>query len=200
MKKSLFLFLLWAPLFPFPAAAQAPPSDPAAMTATPTPSAHDEKSYFLFMAGVDLPGRYWQPGYPAGFGGRFALDHEFEGGWTLQLDFENYFYAGTNASGSFTNDELLILPTVRYIFAEINGARLYGSFGAGMDLEFSNTSDTDWVGTQTTDYTDLAFAAGLQAPLDDSTLLFVEAKYNITFGGYSIASDIPVTAGLGFNY
>src|SRR5208282_3081812 len=117
MKKSLFFFLLWAPLLPFPSAAQTASNGPATLAATPTPSAHGEKSSFLFMAGVDLPGRYWQPGYPAGFGGRFALDHEFEGGWALQLDFENFFFAGTNASGSFTNDELLILPTVRYIFA-----------------------------------------------------------------------------------
>ena len=149
---------------------------------------------FVELAGgIDLLGQNWQSAYSQGSGGKFSAGYEFNDGLALQLDVEDFDYSGSNYVGVIWDHELLLLPTVRYLFLQ-KGIRPYLSVGAGLDVEVS-WADGPLPPAQVGNF-DLALGAGLEVPFDPLDSLFVEGKYNFIFADGVVGRDVPLLAGI----
>ena len=165
-----------------------------ASTESKTTSDSLQDHFYLEIAGgIDLPTQNWQSTYTLGPGGKISLGYEFDKSLAILLDMENFYFSGTNYSGSISDTELLILPTIRYSFSE-HGIRPYLLAGVGMEFEFLTATP----GSLTVGNFDLAVGAGLDVQLAQQTYAFVEGKYNFIFSPEATGQDIPVLAGIRF--
>jgi outer membrane protein OmpA-like peptidoglycan-associated protein len=145
--------------------------------------------------GLDLPGSNWQSAYNLGPGGGLALGYEFDPAFYLGLDLEDFYFSGTNWSGAVSDNDLRVLPILKYYFLK-EGFRPYLLAGAGVDIEFLSSS----LENNTPLNFDTVVGAGVEIPLSSGMGLFVEGKYNLlVFGNGATAGDVPLLAGLTFD-
>jgi outer membrane protein OmpA-like peptidoglycan-associated protein len=145
--------------------------------------------------GLDLPGSNWQSAYNLGPGGSLALGYEFDPAFYLGLDLEDFYFSGANWSGAVSDNDLRILPILKYHFFK-EGFRPYLLAGAGVDIEILSSS----LGNDTLLNFDPVVGAGVEIPLSSEIGLFVEGKYNLlVFGSGATAGDVPLLAGLTFD-
>lgn len=141
--------------------------------------------YLGLAGGIDIPGQGWQTAYTLSPGGMACLGFEFDKDLSLQLDMEGFTFSGVNFSGTISDTELFLIPTVRYHFG---GPYLLAGAGGEFELLSGNP------GAPVADF-DVVLGAGFEADLGDRAFFFVEGKYNFIFSSQVVGQDIPVLAG-----
>ncbi len=165
---------------------------PLKTMADPPEASSNGKWVMNLGLGVDLPSSNWQPAYNLGLGGGIAVGYSFNPTVTLGLNLEDHSFSGTNWSGNISNNDLRLLPTIKFYLLK-TGLRFYLLAGAGLDLEFLNSQ----IGSASLTNFDSAVGAGLEIPLGSGVGLFAEGKHNeLFFPNGATAGDIPVQAGL----
>lgn len=168
---------------------------PAAASADGLSADDSGKWDFQVGLGLDLPGSNWQSAYHQGPGGGLALGYEFDPALYLGLDLEDFYFSGVNWSGTVSDNELRILPVLKYHFLK-EGFRPYLLAGAGVDFELL----TSPLGNASVLNFDSIVGAGVEFDLSPGMGLFVEGKYNLlVFGSGTTAGDVPLLAGLTFD-
>ena len=115
----------------------------------------------------------------------------FKDGFEVLLDFEYFSISNSNAAGTLSQSEVLVLPTLRrYLTA--GSVRPYLSISHGLAIDtttpgFSNSSSTNSY--------DMALGGGVEFLLDPHFSTYVEGKYNFVFISGSPNQDIPVALG-----
>jgi hypothetical protein len=175
----------------------APPALPAvnpfpSPTADPTPAGLNsfrEQAFFELGLGVDPPVQGSAvPGTATG--GKAALGILFKDGFALQLDLESFSQSNSNAAGTLSENEILVLPTLgRYLLA--GNVRPYLSIGNGLAI---NTTTSGLASASVNSY-DLALGAGFEFVFESSFCTYVEGKYNFVFMSASPNQDIPIVVG-----
>jgi opacity protein-like surface antigen len=199
-------FDLWSRLAPKSDAEETPSMPPVpaelSLSSKRTEAASNDAQGYGFVElawGFDTPAQNWQAAYTSGSGEVFGVGYEFNDGWVLQLDVENFYYSGTTYLGNVEDDEVLVLPTVRYLLNQ-KGIRPYVLAGVGVELEFSTFQDDyDYQfdgGSVIVANLDAAVGVGVEIPLADHTNWFVEGKYNFVFANGVIGQDVPVLTGV----
>ena len=84
----------------------------------PSSSREAGKVFLEIAGGLDMPAQNWQTTYGTAPGEILSLGCEFKDGFAFQLDVENYSFAGNNTAGFITDNEIHLLPTVRYLFGK----------------------------------------------------------------------------------
>jgi len=149
--------------------------------------------YLVAGGGIDLPVKNWQPAYNRGPGGRIGVGYEINKSLSVQLDAENFYFSGTNYSGSISDIAVLVLPSVRYSFNG-PGFRPYLSVGVGGDLEILSSAP----GSTTIQNLDAVIGAGVEVPVADRIYVLIEGRYNLIFFSNVTGQDVPILAGVRF--
>ncbi len=150
-----------------------------------------ENAFILMGGGIDFPAQNWQTAYVLGRGDVFSLGYEFSGGFAVQLDIQDFYYSGTSYLGVISNNEVLALPTLRYLAGE-GFIRPYLLAGAGVELEYS----TSQLGSVSVANLDLVAGAGVEFQLEGRNAVFVEGKYNFILADGVTGQDFPILAGV----
>jgi hypothetical protein len=128
------------------------------------------------------------PGTAAGV--EAALGILFKDGFAVQLDFDYFSQSSTNAAGTESESEVLVLPTLRrYLLAGSLRPYLCLSNGLAINTTASGPANS------TADSFDLALGAGLEFGFEKDFSTYVEGKYNFVFMSASPNQDIPLTLG-----
>lgn len=119
-----------------------------------------------------------------------ALGILFKDGFAVQLDVESFSQSNSNNSGTLSENEILVLPTLRrYLMA--GSVRPYLSIGDGLAI----TTITSGISSSSVESFDLALGAGFEFVFEDSFCTYVEGKYNFVFMAPYPNQDIPVVVG-----
>jgi len=155
--------------------------------------AQDGPLYAGIGGGIDVPTQNWQSAYKLGGGGKAFLGYNLDSSWAIQLDIDNYYFAGTASSGNFNDTELRILPEFKFSIPANDSLKLYVLVGTGIDCEFvTGGSLTAW---------DVDGGLGVETSIGSRLSLFLEGKWNLIVanganGGTSTGQDIPLVLGL----
>lgn len=175
------------------------PTNPALAPVTaheeskPAPASPQGFCFLELAGGIDLPAQNWQSAYTSSPGGKISVGYEINRSLAIQLDVEGFYFSGTNYSGSITDTELLVLPTIQYSFCE-QGIRPYLMAGVGVDFEFLSATP----GSLVIENVDAAVGAGVEVQLTGRTYVFAEGKYNLIFFSEVTGQDVPILAGVRF--
>ncbi len=179
-----FLILVFSSLEPLQAE--------TSLTPAPTPApAKTSRLYFEFAEGIDLPASAWQSAYTAAPAFKASVGFSIDSPWSLQLDLENLYYYGTNDAGRISDEEIMILPTVRYQWGG-DVFKPYLLAGMGGELEILSGPPS---GAEVADF-DGALGAGVQTGLPDGFWLYLEGKYNFIFSSKAVGQDLPLWLGV----
>jgi opacity protein-like surface antigen len=148
-----------------------------------------------FFAGLGptlgIPAANFNGAYSAGFGGMGYLGYAFDGDFSALLELQDVAYS--NGAVSYSDNDLRILPTLRYLLPG-DKVRLYFSIGMGPVFQ---SASANGVSNSDTNF-DLALGEGLSFDLGGKTRFFIESKYNAILTSSTAGGDIPLTAGLEF--
>ena len=150
--------------------------------------------YFQVGGGISVPTQNWQPAYTLCYGGKLGLGYQLKNGLAFELNIHSFYCESVNYSGSISNIDLRIFPSLKYFFTNAD-VQPYMTIGAGPNLEFSSTT----AGNSITPMCDAMAGAGVEFKLDSSNALFLEADYNLIFSTDAVGQDLPVLGGLRFN-
>ena len=167
------------------------PLDKPSPSPTGDPSdSFEEQCIFEAGLGLDPPVQGSAvPGTAAG--AQAAAGILFKDGFEVLLDFEYFSISNSNAAGTLSQSEMLVLPTLRrYLTA--GSVRPYLSISHGLAI---NTTTPGFSNTSSTDSYDMALGGGVEFLLDPHFSTYVEAKYNFVFMSGSPNQDIPVALG-----
>ena len=167
------------------------PATPApASTPAPTPVPTAGHLYLELGEGLDLPVAAWQSAYGASYGLKASVGQTLDPHWALQLDLETFYYFGSNFSGAVSDEEVLVIPTVRYqIEGGIFRPYLLGGFGGEFEILSGPPS-----GATVADF-DGAVGTGCETTLYEGFSLFVEGKYNLIFSSKTVGQDMACFIG-----
>ena len=161
-------------------------------TTAPIPTgfnAFREQAFFELGLGVDPPVQgSVVPGTATG--GKAALGILFNDGFAVQLDVESSSQSNSNKAGTLSENEILVLPTLRRYLTAGN-VRPYLSNGNGLAI---NTT-TSWLNSASVESFDMALGVGFEFVFENSFCTYVEGKYNFVFMSASPNQDIPVVVG-----
>jgi hypothetical protein len=161
-------------------------------TVAPAPTASNafrEQGFFELGLGADPPVQGSAVPDTA-VGGKAALGILFKDGFAVQLDLETFTQSNSNAAGTISENEVLVLPTLRrYLLA--GHVRPYLSIGDGLAI---NTI-TSGINSSVVDSFDLALGVGFEFVFEDYFCTYVEGKYNFVFSTASPNQDIPLVVG-----
>jgi hypothetical protein len=148
-----------------------------------------EQGFFELGLGADPPIQASTvPGTAAG--GEAAFGILFKNGFAVQLDLETFTQSNSNPTGTLSENEILVLPTLRrYLLA--GSVRPYLSISNGLAI---NTTTSGLNSSSVNSY-DLALGAGFEFVFEDYFCTYVEGKYNFVFMSSSPNQDIPVVVG-----
>jgi len=162
---------------------------------TPSPTrdpsdSFQEQGFFEAGLGLDPPVQGSAvPGTAAG--AQAAAGILFKDGFAVLLDFEYFSISNSNAAGTLSQSEMLVLPTLRrYLTA--GSVRPYLSISHGLAI---NTTTPGFMNSSSTESYDMALGGGVEFLLDPHFSTYVEAKYNFVFMSGSPNQDIPVALG-----
>ena len=162
---------------------------------TPSPTrdpsdSFQEQGFFEAGLGLDPPVQGSAvPGTAAG--AQAAAGILFKDGFAVLLDFEYFSISNSNATGTLSQSEMLVLPTLRrYLTA--GSVRPYLSISHGLAI---NTTTPGFMNSSSTESYDMALGGGVEFLLDPHFSTYVEAKYNFVFMSGSPNQDIPVALG-----
>lgn len=153
-----------------------------------------EGMYLGIGAGLDVPTYNWWAGTPAGLVGEVFGGYSFDRCAAVQLDLDGAVYSDGNGNSTF---DLYILPEFKFTL-ENPGFQPYLLAGPGLNLSLNSGEDI----SASSAYFAGVIGGGVQFDLGGATSLFVEGKLHMAFVGNtdasSIATDVPITAGLKF--
>ncbi len=157
--------------------------------ASPTPS---PRTFYLELGeGMDLPLNGWQSAYSLAPDFKFAAGYALDPHWAIQLDLSTALFFGINATGRISDQEVLVLPMIRYQF-EGDPFRPYLLAGFGGEFELLSSPPS---GATVADF-DGALGAGVETTLYRGFSLFVEGKYNWIFSSKVAGQDLPLWVGV----
>jgi hypothetical protein len=148
-----------------------------------------EQGFFEVGLGVDPPIQgSIVPGTAAG--AEAALGILFKDGFSVQLDLNYFSQSNSNAAGTLSENEVLVLPTLRrYLLA--GNVRPYLSIGNGLAINITTSGLT----SSSVDSFDLALGVGCEFVFETNFCTYVEGKYNFVFMSASPNQDIPLAFG-----
>jgi hypothetical protein len=123
-------------------------------------------------------------------GAKTALGIMFKDGFVVQLDLETFSQSNTNPTGTLTENEVLVLPTLRRYLSAGN-VRPYLSISNGLAI---NTI-TSGLTSSSVDSFDMALGGGFEFVFENYFCTYVEGKYNFVFMSASPSQDIPLAVG-----
>ena len=152
-------------------------------------NSYREQGFFEVGLDVDTPIQgATVPGTETGVKG--ALGILFKDGLAVQLDLEYFAQSNTNSNGTLSENEVLILPTLRRYLATGN-VRPYLSIGNGLAININTSENT----TSSVGNFDVAFGGGFEFVFENYFSTYIEGKYNLVFTSASPNQDIPVVFG-----
>ncbi len=149
-----------------------------------------EQGFFEIGLGADPILQGWAISGTA-TGGKTALGIMFKDGFAIQLDLEYFSQSNTNPTGTLTENEVLILPTLRRYLSAGN-VRPYLSIGNGLAI---NSTTPGLTNSTSVDSFDLALGVGFEFVFENYFCTYVEGKYNFVFMSGSPNQDLPLAVG-----
>ncbi len=187
----LLLFSAFGPLYADPSGSVAVSMAPSATPAVSPAPAPSNRYYLELAGGIDLPVSGWQNAYSLGPGFKVSAGLSLDPPWSLQLDLETIYFTGTNDAGKISDEEILVLPMMRYQFGG-DVFRPYLLAGLGGEFEVLSGPPS---GTAVADF-DGALGAGCETGLGHGFSIFLEGKYNLIFSSKVVGQDMPFWLGL----
>jgi hypothetical protein len=140
---------------------------------------------------VDLPAHNWNPAYGIGYGYGLELGSPLEASWILSLGLSYFHFQGVNYSGQVTNNDLRILPSIRY-FLLGEAFRPYVMGGLGLDIQIAAAPGDTAANLNPEGF----WGLGLETRLGARENLFLEARHNFILAGGDWGQDIALSGGL----
>ncbi len=124
-------------------------------------------------------------------GAKAGLGILFKDGFAFELELETFSQSNTNPTGTVTENEVLVLPTLRR-YLQAGNVRPYLSISNGLAI---NNTTLGLNTSSSVDSYDLALGIGFEFVFENYFCTYLEGKYNFVFMSASPNQDIPLAVG-----